>query len=56
MTKLLLSGCVLQAGQYIKVQLVDGEVFQRIGLYVQGVPSASLQEQVRGREVQQMRQ
>lgn len=39
--------CVMQAGQYIKVQLVEGEVYQRLGLWVQGAPNASLQEQVR---------
>lgn len=39
--------CVLlQAGQYIKAQLVEGEVYDRLGLWVQGAPNASLQEQV----------
>jgi hypothetical protein len=39
--------CVLlQAGQYIKAQLVEGEVYKRLGLWVQGAPNASLQEQV----------
>jgi hypothetical protein len=38
-----------QAGQYVKAVPVedDGSIWQRIGLYVQGVPDCSLQEQVR---------
>jgi hypothetical protein len=39
---------VVQAGQYIKAKLVEGDVYQRVGLWVQGAPNASLQEQVRG--------
>ena len=37
-----------QAGQYVKAVPVedDGSIWQRIGLYVQGVPDCSLQEQV----------
>lgn len=39
---------VLQAGQFIKHTLVEaGTTYPRLGLWVQGVPDPSLQEQVR---------
>jgi hypothetical protein len=45
---LLTWGVCLQAGQYIKMKLVEDSVFPRLGFWVQGAPTPGLQEQVRG--------
>jgi hypothetical protein len=38
--------CGEQAGQYIKMKLVEDLVYPRLAFWVQGAPTAGLQEQV----------